>query len=293
MLKNIYILLIITIFNNQLFANEIKDFSNTLWQRTFQNTCVESFTFNPNSNIFTFSAHSGKILMGYYTLKKVRNSKRFKVTFQITLDNGLPECNSVNYNATNQTIENYIWIENNGNTLNISEKKRSSNYNSYSNKETFTTEYLGLLQLSIVKQALNDIQQSQRNLTNQSFQQLMANIKEYQRRENDATNQKILKFIKENEERLQRKGEAPKNSNKSWRDDLPVEQLIEIQKYENKLAEKKRIQDYENRLQETYRAEERQNEYIQESYRSEEIHNDYLQESYIQEQINHDYYNNY
>jgi len=54
-MKNfLQLMLLVSFINTSLLADDAETLSNTLWQRTFQNSCSESFTFNPSSKVFTF-----------------------------------------------------------------------------------------------------------------------------------------------------------------------------------------------------------------------------------------------
>lgn len=276
MKTSLQLIFLTAILNINLLANEIETLKNTLWQRTFTNSCNENFTFNPKYHSFTFNSNYGKKMLGTYSLEKVKNSKRLKITFNVTMDNGLKDCSSSNYNAINQTIINYLWIENNGQFLNIAEKKRSKAFNTYKSIESYTSENLTQLQTYLGIMAQNEIQQLQSNSNHQSFEQQIANYEQQQRKRSIAQNQKILDAIKANELKLKQKNSLSNTPTKSWKEYLSAEQLTELQKSENKLTEERLRQNNEN--------------YHQETYIQEQVNQDYLQQSYIQEQINQDYF---
>jgi hypothetical protein len=271
--KSLQITLLISLLNTILSADKIKSLSNTLWQRTFPNTCTESFTFNPSTNIFTFISSFGKKMIGSYVVETVKSSKRLKITFRIKLDNGLKDCTSTNYNTTNQTMVNYLWLENNEKNLNVTMEEASNLFNTYTKIEVYTQENLTLLQDYLAQIMLNEMKKTQSNLTNKTLEQQIVEIQKKQNKDSIALNKKIFEQLKEFEEK------RTESNDKSWKDYLSTEQLIEQQKFENKLVEEKRIQDNTN--------------YHEESYRHEAIQNNSLQESYIQEQITQDYYNGY
>ncbi|CAA6805974.1 MAG: Unknown protein [uncultured Sulfurovum sp.] len=277
MKTNLQLILLTAAFNlNLLATNEIEALNNTLWQRIVTNSCNESFTFNPEHNSFTFSSNYGKKMLGTYSLTKVRDSKRLKITFNVTIDNGLQDCAGTNYNLINQSIVNYVWLENNGKSLNITSEKENKAFNTYQNIESYTSENLTQLQTYLGTMAQNEIQQLQLNSNTQSAQKQLANYQKQQRQENIARNKKLLETIQANEKELKRRKSISNNPNKSWKEYLTSEQLTEQQKFENNLAEERRTQNNEN--------------YRQETYIQEQANQDILQQSYIQEQINQDYF---
>lgn len=276
MKASLQFIFLIAILNITLLANEIEALNNTLWQRIVTNSCNESFTFNPQHNSFTFSSNYGKKMLGTYSLAKVKNSKRLKITFNVTIDNGLQDCAGTTYNLINQSIVNYLWLEDNGKSLNITPKKESKVFNTYKNIEVYTSESLTQLQVYLGAMAQNEIQQLQLNSNTQAVEQQLADYQQQQRKEKDTIDKKILEIIRANENKLKSESSTSSTLTKSWKEYLTPEQLTEQLKFENNLAEERRIQNSENNYQETY---------IQE-----QIHQDYLQQSYMQEQIDQDYF---
>lgn len=267
MKKNLQLMLLTMTLNTSLVANDVEKLSNAFWQRTFVNTCTESFTFNSSGNSFTYVSSFGKKMLGRYIIEKVRNSERLKVTFKVTIDNGLKDCSSSNYNSTNEMIVNYLWLEKNAKTLNFSTEKQGTVFNTYNYIESYTSEKLTLVQLYVAQLALNEIQQLQSNT--QSIQQQVAAMQRKQNEESIALNKKIFEQLKASQ--VQNKT-SQSSANNDWKKYLNSEQLISQQNFENRLDDERRAQRDED-------------------YRSQEIQNDYIQQSYIQEQINQDYYN--
>jgi len=289
-MKNfLQLMLLVSFINTSLLADDAETLSNTLWQRTFQNSCSESFTFNPSSKVFTFVSTFGKKMVGYYELEKVRRSQRLKVTFSVRLDNGLQDCFASNYNSTNQTIVNYVWIGENGKALYVATQKKGETFNTYAKTESFRSDTLALVQTYVAQVASNEIQQLQSNLGTKTLQQQIAEMQKKQDAQSMALNQKILEQVRASQ--INNKNTASSTNSGDWKQYLTSEQLIAQQNLENRLDDERRAQRDEDYLQESYRNEEIQQSYIQDSYRAADIQNDYIQESYIQEQINQDYYN--
>ena len=74
-IKSLKTIMLVSILETSLMANDIQALSNTLWKGGFQNSCTESFTFNPASSTFTIISSFGKKMIGYYTVENQSNSE--------------------------------------------------------------------------------------------------------------------------------------------------------------------------------------------------------------------------
>jgi len=91
-LKKWFFLTTILMINTPLlYANQNAMIMSKIWSRKNGN-CTEGYSFSKSNNVFTYTATTGKKILGKYLLEKVSNSDRLKLTLYASADNRLHDC---------------------------------------------------------------------------------------------------------------------------------------------------------------------------------------------------------
>jgi hypothetical protein len=167
------------------------------WERKSK-SCTESYTFSAFSNLFSFSAHTGKNMLGVYTMESIETSNRTKITLYPIADNGLNDCfNLSKYNSSGKVIIFYARSDLKNNTLNLSDSINGGFFGFYSSNPYISSDR---------KMDLNGFNNVYRNIKNDYRKaKLKAYRKQQQRKESedakDYTGALITDMQKRSEER--------------------------------------------------------------------------------------------
>ena len=107
--------------------------TRTISWESKSNNCTQTYTFSAFSNMFRVAAHTGKNILGVYSLEEVKNSKRIKLTLYPLGDNQLNDCfSSLNYDSVGKVIVFYLYNNPKNGMLQFSESKTGKFFGFYS-----------------------------------------------------------------------------------------------------------------------------------------------------------------
>ena len=233
-----------------LLASDNERLISKFWKKDVTNNCSETYMFSSTSQTFVYATTNGKIIMGQYQVKREKGD-RFKLTLNISADNGFPQCSSSPYNVSNQTVSFTVIVNKDQKVLQVLNSNNGKVNDEYQNTE-YVSEVADKLYINAMGQILLSKISQQKQPQQYQTQNSGANM---------SNDQLIDYYMKQNDRRRDQRNEAQRQE---------------------------QIQN--SYLQERYKNERIQNDYVKESYRNDRIQEDYLQQSYIDDEINSNYY---